>query len=169
MRVEQLKFVPRKSFYGDTPRGVSNVDWFRAGTNYALSKIDGTPKASHGYYQCMGVAVVGESEDQKPVSFLSHQSPGVTRDENREHFEPNMRAHLRHIKKISRPGSIRAVIFGGVANDKHNLRGLLQRIVRTSLGVEPAIIKASKEDLDPPIHAALNTRKQKLTLLQEVW
>ncbi len=83
------------------------------GTSYVISKVDSSPKRSHDYRNCTGLAVVAESKNGEQISFLSHQNPTDFLNIHREQFRSDLEKALNELMQKAKKGTIDAVIIGG--------------------------------------------------------
>lgn len=139
---------------------------------YIISAIDDCNKFSENLNRCTSLVVSGVDQlTQKNVSFLTHQPPAMIiflqeygfSDESKKQliankypFIENLRARLSEMKKICEPGTIVAVIVGGLADSpaqKGTMNSytksieILKNETETVLGFSPKIVNGPKEDM----------------------
>ncbi|MEK7530976.1 MAG: hypothetical protein AAB573_03835 [Patescibacteria group bacterium] len=160
---------------------LENVNWFlNADTaRHAMSEVNEKPKVSRKYDQCIGVAVVGtDAKTHKPISFLTHQAPGVVlSDHLARDFEEDFKRRLFDLKKRSKPGSIAVRIFGGqTVRRAHNPENIpadelepypkmvaqVIIIAKRIVGQGVKVARGPSHNLIDPQHVVLDTKRRRL-------
>lgn len=118
---------------------------------FTMSEVNNRDKFSKYFSPCTGVVVKGTDKvTNKNLSFLSHQSIGVTLDkthiQENEDFLTTLKQHLIDIKNASADGTIDAVIIGGESNNNYTeAANIISSGVKEVLGFKPVIINGPKE------------------------
>jgi len=82
-----------------------------------ISPVDGRPKFSTGYAQCIGIVAVGQSRDlDRVLSFLLHGNPDYFFDSSNNRrlvFREQLQTVLVELMLRSKQASVRTFIFAG--------------------------------------------------------
>lgn len=122
-------------------------------------KQSGIADGQAPYYKCTGVYAQGiDGASGEPISFLTHQAPQVfVPGKDLKHFVQALSDTLSDLFKRSSPGSVDALIVGGLAGSpdvvyKHGeptyrgMRDILGKTIRRVLKTPPLVISANHKD-----------------------
>jgi hypothetical protein len=138
-----------------------NNDYFisKDGANF-ISMVDGLDKKETGFLNCTGLVVCGiDKVTGKNISFMTHQdSIQLFMLGGKADFVMHLETQLNEIKDQCRPGTIDAVVVGGILDSgfetdegiykKDYLESLklLSREVDNVLGFDPVVVNGPKID-----------------------
>lgn len=153
--------------YDGQPSYLREEKFLNAGyQTYTISPSDSNDKFSEDLFDCTGMIVVGIDKDTgEQISFASHQDPKKILGQVRGQFIKDLRLRLEEMQARCLPGSIDAVIVGGiyrkylpsypktVAGNQYRIDyqqnyldsiQLLSEETRSILGFEPTVIDGPK-------------------------
>jgi hypothetical protein len=111
---------------------------------YVISECNDKSKYSTGYYNCTGIIIVGEKkEDNKQISFMSHQDPKsiLSLNDKTEKFNKDLIDSINEIKNKTKQKSLDVIIFGGsYGRDYKNSINALRDIIVKETEVEPTVM-----------------------------
>lgn len=90
---------------------------------YVISDINSKNKLSESYQICTGLALTAQKRDQKGnyMSIMSHSNPlEVLRHKWTNGYFSDLEDSISELKELAEPGTIDAVIYGGMAKSLHN-------------------------------------------------
>ena len=139
--------------------------------DYVISAADEQSKRSDAYGPCLGVVVSGRSKKNgKDISFLLHHS-SLLDPKVRKKFERDLRLSISNLMKLSKKGTVDAVIFGGdfsgIRREDYSSKvQFLNKILQEGTGVSPHVISGPSLDGDSGIDAFFDTENRKLHITQ---
>lgn len=147
------------AMYGATSAFLTKHGMSHSGEDtYVISPLDGKNKFSEKMIDCTGLVVAGiDQKTGEPISFISHQDPKRFLYDKKEDFLKHLREKLAEVKVRCKPGTIDAVVVGGMYIDAFNdpskmtvkeayvaSRLFLSEEVRNYLGFDPEVINGPK-------------------------
>lgn len=148
--------------------------------SYVISRIDSSNKLSTGYNNCLGVAVVGVDKlTRQNISLLLHEYPTECTEEQAQEFTADFEQALTELRERVEPGTIDAVLFGGVYQDglvpdtkkmfaQEYEQSLTQvsGVIRQTLGVDTHVISAPQNGKEgSSLAVVLDTANRRLHIL----
>lgn len=139
---------------------------------YVLSAIDEYNKRSDSYGCCLGVALIGASKKSgKNISLLSHQAL-LFEPRTIKKFKRDLRSRISEFMKLSKKGTVDAVIFGGdfsgtIADNYVETVESLNEILTPGTGISPRVISGPNLDGTSGINVFLDTENRRLYITQQ--